>query len=166
VKLFLEGGQMQRREFIGGILWTTLFARLGFAEGLDKTLLALAQVIIPDREPAVWISSDVAEALVGEIEKLESPRKDQIAATLTTLNEAARRKERQDFHELSLQLRTALVKEQTDLSEEVTLGFAAVRAASIKCFYSSSIGHQRTGYRETDQFKGYPEYCQTAETWE
>jgi len=157
---------MQRREFIGGILWSTLFARLGFAEGLDKTLLALAEVIIPDREPAVWISSGVAEALVGEIEKLEAPRKDQMAATLTTLNEAATRKEGRDFHELSLQFRTGLVKEQTDLSEEVRQGFMTIRAAAIKCFYSSSIGHQRTGFRETSQFKGYPECVETAETWE
>jgi hypothetical protein len=157
---------MQRREFIGGILWSGLFARLGFAEGLDKTLLALAQVIVPDRDPAVWVSSDVAEALFGGIERLGSNGKDQIAATLKSLNEAATRQEGEEFHELSLQLRTTLVRKEIELSEEVRQGFTAIRAAALKCFYSSHIGHQRTGYRETSQFEGYPEYVQMAATWE
>lgn len=157
---------MQRREFIGGILGTTLFSRLGFAKGLDETLLALAQVIIPDRDPTVWVSSDVAAALVEEIEKLEGAQRAQIETTLRTLNMIATRQEGEDFHELSLQLRTTLVKEQIDLSEEVKQGFTTIRTAALKCFYSSGIGHQRAGFRETNQFKGYPESVQKAETWE
>jgi len=157
---------MRRREFIVSILWTKTFVRLGFAEGLDQTLLALAQVIIPDRDPTVWVSGDVAAALAGEIESLDDSGRRQIVAALKSLDAAAVDQEGEQFHELTLQLRTALVKKQIELSEEVKQGFTAIRAAAIECFYSSSIGHQRTGYRETSQFRGYPEYVQTAKTWE
>lgn len=157
---------MQRREFIGGILWSSLCARLGFAEGLDKTLLALAHAIVPDRDPAVWVSSPVAEDLAGEMEKLGSPERSQIATTLKSLNGTAVRQEGKDFHELPLQLRTTLVKREIERSEEVRQGFTFIRAAALRCFYSSDLGFQRTGYRETSQFEGYPEYVQMAETWE
>ena len=157
---------MQRREFIDGIIGTALFARLGFAEGQDKTLLALAQVIIPDREPAVWKTGDVAVALIGEIEKLKPPRRKQIAAALKALNEAANVQKGEDFHKLSPQVRTALVKKQTDLSDEVRQGFTTIRVAALKCFYGSDIGRRRTGYHETNQFEGYPEHVRSAETWE
>jgi hypothetical protein len=157
---------MQRREFIGGILWSTLFARLGFAQGLDKTLLSLAQVIIPDRKPEVWVSSDVATALAEEIERLPDPQKAQIITTLNSLDSVASSQKGKNFHKLSLHLRTSLVKEQIKNSDELKQGFTTVRAAAIKCFYGSSLGHQRTGYRKTNQFEGYPEHQQGAETWE
>lgn len=157
---------MQRREFIGGVLCAALFTRLGFAEGLEKTLLSLAHVIIPDREPAVWISSDVAAALVEEIENLGNSEREQVAFTLESLNSAAIRQEGNDFHELSLQLRTSLVNEQLTVSESMKQGFTTFRAKVLKCFYSSDTGHHRTGYRETSQFEGYPEYLQMAETWD
>jgi hypothetical protein len=157
---------MQRREFIGGILWPTLFGRLGFAEGTDKTLLALAQVVIPDRDSEVWKSGEVALAMVDEFENLRSAERDLIATTLKSLNEAANSQGSTDFQALSLRARTKLVKKQIELSAEVKQGFTMVRAAALKFFYGSSVGHKRTGYRETNQFEGYPEHVQTAETWE
>ena len=157
---------MQRREFIGSVLWTTLFARIGFAQGLEKTLLALARVVIPDRDPAVWNSGEVALAMTQVIESLSGSRKDQVAATLTFLNDASKSQMEEDFCRLSLQDRTRLVKEAVESSEEVNKGFETVRAAALRCFYSSSVGRQRTGYRQTNQFEGYPEHVRAAEIWE
>jgi hypothetical protein len=133
---------------------------------LEKTLLALAQVVIPDRDPKVWSSGNVAVALVDEFENLNRIQKDLIARTLKALNDAARSQESKDFHELSLHLRTTLVKQQIEFSEEVRQGFRTVRSAALNCFYGSSIGYQRTGYLETNQFEGYPEHVPSSETWE
>jgi hypothetical protein len=104
--------------------------------------------------------------MIKEIESLNRPQRDQVAVILESLNEASTREEGKDFHELARHFRIELVKKQIELSEDVKQGFTTVRAAALKCFYGSSIGRQRTGYRETSQFSGYPEHVRQAEVWE
>ena len=70
------------------------------------------------------------------------------------------------FISLDRKQRTALVRRLLDRSKGFTSSFSQLRPLIVRSFYSSRTGFERTGYRRTTQFIGYPEYAQTAENWE
>jgi len=160
---------MQRREFIGGALWAAVAARAAAGAGpepSDQTLLVLAQVVVPDRDPAVWRGGEVAERLPEVLSELGSKQKSSVAEAASALDAAAVRSAGRKFAALSLQERTALVKELLAGGGEFGAGFSVVRTAAVNAFYASRTGRQRTGYYDTTQFVGYPEHVRLAETWE
>jgi len=162
---------MRRRDFITGTLGSSiaigLAAQPGFTGQIDRgTLLALARTVIPDRDPRVWQSGAVAEAFLDEIDGIKGKERVRLESELSSLDAAALESSGKRFAGLGLDERTALVESRLAGREEFRGAFAVVRTAAVNAFYASRTGHERTGYYETTQFIGYPEYLQGAETWE
>jgi len=163
------GRKIRRREFIAGAAWATFPARAlrSSAPGSpDRTLLALAEVIIPDREAQVWLKGSVADSFLHRLEALDQTRKAQIEKAAETVEAAALQSTSKQFPALGLQDRTSLVKKQLGAGREFGAGFSLLRTAAMKAFYTSETGQRRTGYHDTTQFVGYPEYVQLSESWE
>ena len=162
---------MRRKEFISGVVLAPLAAAAavraaGAGPGNDGTLLALAGTVIPDRDPAVWQNGEVAEAFLDGIGRLKAEEKTAVEAATDRLDTAAVNWAGRRFAALPVADRTALVKELLSDREDFAGAFAVVRSQAVNAFYGSRIGFERTGYRETAQFVGYPEYLERAETWE
>ena len=163
------GRKIRRREFIAGAGWAALPTRalMSSAPGSpDRTLLALAEVIIPDRDAQVWLKGSVADSFLHRLEGLDQTRKAQVEKAVKTLEAAAIQSSSKQFSALGLQDRTSLVKKQLGAGKEFSVGFSLLRTAAMNAFYASETGQRRTGYHDTTQFVGYPEYVQLSETWE
>ena len=163
------GRRIRRREFIAGTAWATFQTRAlrSSAPGSpDRTLLALAEVIIPDRDAQVWLKGSVADSFLHRLEALDQTRKAQIEKAAKTVEAAAIQSTSKQFSALRLQDRTSLVKKQLGAGNEFGVGFSLLRTAAMNAFYANDTGQRRTGYRDTTQFVGYPEYVQLSESWE
>jgi hypothetical protein len=160
---------MLRREFIGGSIWAAVTARVALRAGpgsREATLLALAEVIVPDRDTAVWSSGEVADSFLATVGAMKGTPRTQVEKVASGLDAASTQAVGRKFATLSLQDRTSLVKGKLGAAGDFGAGFSVVRTASVDAFYSSAVGRKRTGYDDTTQFVGYPEYVRLAETWE
>lgn len=158
-----------RRTFIGGGFW----AALSFGRGIrasqasgNDTLLSLAGTIVPDSDSEVWRSGPVASSFLARLNAVAPAAKAQVKKLTAELDTLAHRHKDMPFADLALGERTKLVKEHLSPQSEFGAPLYTVRSAAVSAFYSSEIGYLRTGYRETTQFVGYPEYVRSAETWE
>ena len=161
---------MLRREFIGGIFWQATTARMVFANSSDipnSTLLNLAELIIPDRNPSVWLPGhQVAKSFFAEFKGLGENPKGEILTSIGILDASAIRQAGKKFVELPPQIRVSLVTNLLSTDGKFKAGFISIRVIALKAFYTSSVGHHRTGYYNTTQFTGYPEHVRLAEIWE
>ena len=163
------GRRIRRREFIANAAWATFStsALIGSApDSPDRTLLALAEVIVPDKDGQVWLTGSVADSFRRRLEVLDQNKKAQVEKLVRTIEAAAIQAKNRQFSVLRLEDRTMLVKMQLGVGEEFGSGFSLLRRAAMDAFYSSEIGQRRTGYHDTTQCVGYPEHVQRSEFWE
>jgi hypothetical protein len=163
------GRRIRRREFIASTAWAgfSVSALAGSAEDSpDRTLLALAEVIVPDRDGQIWLRGSVADSFLRRLETLDETGKAQVEKAVRTVEAAAIHAKNKQFSALRLQDRTMLVRTQLGVGEEFGSGFSLIHRAAMNAFYTSETGQRRTGYHDTTQFVGYPEYVQLSESWE
>ena len=157
---------MRRRVFLSacGVAligsWPQSTAAAG--EAGSQALLALAEVVVPDKDPAAWRSGPAAVELCSRWRGLEDSRRRGIETALKMLDSEAG----SSFISLDTKQRTALVRRLIDRSADFASNFSQLRPLIVRSFYSSRTGFERTGYSRTTQFIGYPEYTQTAENLE
>lgn len=162
---------MRRRVFIsacGAALIGSLPVRSA-KTGMEELqiLLCLAGVVVPDKNPATWQSSTAADELVSRWENLEDSRRRELKTSLQMLeSEAGNSFDGKSFISLDKKQKTALVRRLLDRSKDFVSNFSTLRPLIVRSFYSSKLGFERTGYRSTTQFIGYPEYLELAEIWE
>jgi len=162
---------MRRRVFLSAcaVALTGSLPGKSAADGVDdlQLLLAVAGVVVPDKDPATWRSGPVVDELLSRWELLEDSRRNELMNTLRLLeSESGRSGEGGKFVSLDKERRTALVRRLLKESEEFSSNFSALRSLIVRSFYSSKPGFERTGYRSTTQFIGYPEYVESAGIWE
>ena len=162
---------MRRRVFLSacGVALIGSWPQSSAAAGEEsfQILLALAGVVVPDKDPAAWRSGPAADELCSRWQQLEASRRKGIETALKMLeSEAGKSGGGNTFISLDRKQRTALVRRLLDRSKGFTSSFSQLRPLIVRSFYSSRTGFERTGYRRTTQFIGYPEYAQTAEKWE
>jgi len=160
---------MRRREFISGALGAGIAVRKLSAQPLglpDGMILALAEVIVPDRDRNTWKSGSVADAFVRLIRELDPVDSSRVETSTRTAAESADREWGTALEQLAVDARLSLVRQLLETNGEFKAGFILLRGAALKAFYSSSLGWERAGFHETTQFIGYPEYLESAETWE
>jgi len=162
---------MRRRVFLSACAvaligaWPKSSAAAG--EESFQILLALAGVVVPDKDPAAWRSGPAADELFSRWRNLEDSRRRGIETALKMLDsEAGKSGDGNTFISLHRKQRAALVSRLLDRSKGFASSFSRLRPLIVRSFYSSRTGFERTGYRRTTQFIGYPEYVQTAENWE
>jgi hypothetical protein len=163
------GRRIRRREFIVSTAWSGLSASalVGSAkDSPDRTVLALAEVIVPDRDPQIWLRGSVADSFLRRLETLDRAGKAQVEKAARTVEAAAIQSTKRRFSSLDLQGRTSLVGKQLGAGKEFRVGFSLLRTAAMTTFYASETGRRRTGYHDTTQFVGYPEYVELSESWE
>ncbi len=168
---------MRRRSFIQAAVAaaaaTTMTGRGAFAaeSEFESRLLALAAVIVPGSEPGTWRNSAVASALLAEIgDPGRRERRERYRAALEQLNRATDDRAGESFFALAGERQAGVLKKLIESDEEfgkkIGKEFAAMREDVLRVYFSSGAGMKFTGYRETTQFVGYPEFFQLAETWE
>ena len=131
-----------------------------------KILLAVAEVIVPDKNPATWQSGPAVDELVRRWRLLEDSRRSELLSALEMLESESGKSGGGEFASLDKRPRTALVRRLLEKSEDFASSFSTLRPLIVRSFYSSRLGFERTGYRSTTQFIGYPEYVESAEIWE
>lgn len=163
------GRRIRRREFIAGAAWAAFSIRALMSsapDSPDRTLLALAEVIIPDRDDQVWLKGSVADSFLRGLEALDQSKKAQVEEIAKVVEATAIQSTSKQFSTLGLQDRTSLVQKQLGAGEGFGVGFSLLRTEAMNAFYPSETGRRRTGYHDTTQFVGYPEYVQLSESWE
>ena len=132
-----------------------------------QILLAVAEVVVPDRDPATWQSGPAVDGLVSRWRLLEDSRRNELINALEMLeSESGRSGGGGKFASLDKEPRVALVRRLLEKSEDFASNFSILRPLIVRSFYSSKLGFERTGYRNTTQFIGYPEHVKSAEIWE
>ena len=162
---------MRRRVFISACGVALIGSLQGKSSRADmdelQILLALAEVVVPDKDPATWQSSTAADELVSRWRSLEDSRRNELKTALQMLeSEAGNSFDGKKFISLNKKQRIALVRRLLDRSEDFASNFSTLRPLIVRSFYSSKLGFERTGYRSTTQFIGYPEHVELAEIWE
>ena len=162
---------MRRRVFISACGVALIGSLPGNSAKADmddlQILLALAEVVVPDKDPATWQNSAAADELASRWRSLEDSRRNELKTALRMLgSEAGKFGEGKEFVSLDKKQRTALVRGLLDRSEDFASNFWQLRPLIVSSFYSSKLGFERTGYRSTTQFVGYPEHVELAEIWE
>jgi hypothetical protein len=161
--------KIRRREFIAGAAWAAVtgHARLGAApKSLGTTLLALAEVIVPDQDSTIWLKGNVTDTFLNGLESLDQSQKAELEKAVRTIEAEADRATGKSFSALNLQERTSIIKQKLAAGNGFRSGFWIVRTVAMRAFYASRTGRRRTGYHDTTQFDGYPQYVRAAETWE
>ena len=153
---------MRRRLFIIESCGATLTAALAVElraqqEESPRLLLALAEAVVPDKDPSVWRSSPAAAELRRAWQALEGPERTGLAPALGELEAEAVRTSEKKFSALNPEARTALVRGLLENSASFQAAFPKFRGMIVRAFYSSPSGFERTGYSTTTQFTGYPE---------
>lgn len=97
---------------------------------------------------------------------MDETGKAQVEKAVRTVEAAAIQSTKRRFSALNLQVRTSLVRKPLGAGKEFGVGFSLLRTAAMTTFYTSETGQRRTGYQDTTQFVGYPEYVQISESWE
>ena len=162
---------MRRRIFLsacGVALIGSLPGKSAVAQEDDlQILLALAEVVVPDKNPATWQSSAAADELLSRWRLLEDSRRNELRTALRMLeSEAGKSFKGKKVLSLNKKQRTALVSRLLDQSKDFASNFSQLRPLIVRFFYSSKLGFERTGYSRTTQFIGYPEHVELSEIWE
>jgi hypothetical protein len=132
-----------------------------------QILLAVAEVVVPDKDPATWQSGPAVDELVSSWRLFEESRRNELITALEMLeNESGKSGGGGKFASLDKEPRTALVRRLLEESEDFASNFSTLRPLIVRSFYNSKLGFERTGYRSTTQFIGYPEHVESAEIWE
>ena len=152
---------MRRRLFIescGAALTAVLAVELrAQQEESFQLMLALAEAVVPDKDPSVWRSSPAAVELRRSWQALEGPERTGLAAALGELEAEAVRRSEKKFGGLNPEARAGLVRGLLESSAAFQTAFPRFRGMIVRAFYSSPPGFERTGYSTTTQFAGYPE---------
>jgi hypothetical protein len=162
---------MRRRVFLSACTVALIGSLPGKPAAADrddlKILLAVAEVIVPDKDPATWQSGSAVDELVSRWQVLEDSRRNGLLNALEMLeSESGKSGGGGKFASLDKESRTALVRRLLEKSEDFASNFSILRPLIVRSFYSSKLGFERTGYRSTTQFIGYPEHVESAEIWE
>ncbi len=161
---------MRRRSFIRAAVAVAAVGTLpGAGRAAQKSqaglsLLALAETVAPDGDRSTWHDSPVAEKLLASFAALEENVRERYRAALDSLDSAARGGLR--FLELGPGERATVLRELEQQDNTFRANFGELRSLILSTYFSSENGLRFAGYRDTNQFTGYPEYLRLSVSWE